>query len=351
MKTKIISIGLYNEKYWHNYSVFTVLNMFDKFTKCLQQKKLKVIKFKDIYKIGSVEQQFKKFYNDIANGKFNNCILFFHMFYGHAHIIKRIGNWNTITKRQNIKKILYFNDTQTNLYINAKTMNFFDALLFPSLVFVKRFYSQYLGKIHHFPFSFDSVIMRGIKFDINKRKKKLLIYGTCHKTVYPLRTELVNHITSKENKIKNVDILKSFGSVKKKSHDIVGKNLFIHLSTYLGAIATSSCYPLDYMVAKYVEILGSGCLGLFEFTTELDVIGLKPFVHYIPINTVSDGYFTKHGTKKKGLDITNINLMIDKYLGTSEGEKIRLDGFIFVKKYLTDRNRMEQLMVVIDKLR
>jgi hypothetical protein len=107
---------------------------------------------------------------------------------------------------------------------------------------------------------------------------------------------------------------------------------------------------MKYLVSKYVEILGCGCLGFFEYHEELDILGFKPYIHYIPINTITtQSYPTKDGLKNKKFDIKKMENLIMKYLNTKEGEKIRENGYYFIKENLSDFNTFQKIINILDK--
>lgn len=288
--------------------------------------------------------------NDIKTDKLKNLIIYVHM---NANFFFKNGKDNDIYINElknlfivkQVKTILYFTDTHNDTYINEKTLNFFDYLLFPSCTFINLFFSKYLCKIYQFPFSLDETRVHLYSVEFKKRKSKVLLYGSITKEVYPLRTEIYERVKKKKNKY--IEILEHCGW-RNKRHDIFGEKLLKYLSNYKGAIATSSKYPIMYLVSKYVEILYCGCLGFFEYHPELDILGLKPFVHYIPINSsVEETYYTKNGPKKKIFDINNINEMIEKYLNSDIGEQIAKKGQLHALNVLSNKARFDQFNKII----
>ena len=319
---KLLVHGLNDEKYWHNYCVYSVINMFDS---------------EHIY-----DKTIDQLFDDVCDDKYNDYVIFFHMFYGFSHIFKNMDKWEMLKIDKNIKTILYFNDTHTDTYINDKSLNFFDKLLFPSLAFSNLFFNSFHHKIHLFPFSFDN----NIRFDIKNehRNKKCILYGSIHESIYPLRYHIFHH------KNHHIDKFKHFGSVRRKNHNVVGKKMIQHLSKYSAAIGTSAEYPLNYLLSKYVEILGAGCLAFFEYCPELDKIGLKPYVHYVPINSLCKSYYTKKGYKSKIFNHSLFDSKIDKYLNTSLGENIRIAGHHFIMNNVTMKQRHKQFFEIINSM-
>lgn len=297
------------------------------------------------YYINSDENEIKNLINKIkTSNEYNNSIIIFHQIAGYNYF-KDLD----ILKNKNIKKILIFNDTHTERYINHLSLVYFDKILFNSLTFVKLFYTQYLEKIHLFPFSMCNDYMKNITLD--NRINQVLLYGAINKDIYPLRTHLYNLYT--KNPKKYIKVHQHFGSVRNKKHNNIGLKFCKNtLSKYKGAIATSSKYPMRYLVSKYVEILGSGCLGFFEYHEELDILGFKPYVHYIPINTITtEKYITKDGAKQKQFDLKKMENTILKYLGTPKGEEIRKNGYQFVLDNFSDLQRLDEIINIIKSLK
>lgn len=279
--------------------------------------------------------------NILSSDEYDGSVILFHQISGYSY-------FNMIDQKlkdKNIKKILIFNDTHTQRYINHSSMQFFDIMLFNSLTFVKLFYTEYLKKVHIYPFSLGYDFMKEI--NLNNRNNKILLYGSIGKDVYPLRTTMYNYY--KNNKKNYLDIFEHFGSVRKRKHNNVGVQFYYRtLTKYRASIATSSKYPIRYLVAKYVEILGCGCLGFFEYHEELDILGFKPYEHYIPINTITtEKYITKDGLKSKQFDANKFEKLIKRYLGTPEGEIIRKNGYNFVLNNFSDINRFNDLINII----
>ena len=138
----------------------------------------------------------------------------------------------------------------------------------------------------------------------------------------------------------------------KKKHQQIGIKFFENVLTkYKAAFATSSKYPLRYLVSKYVEILGCGCLGFFEYHEELDLLGFKPYYHYIPINTITtEKYLTKDGLQEKQINIEKMENIILKYIDSPEGENIRKNGYNYVSEKFTNKNRFDDLTKIITDL-
>ena len=124
-------------------------------------------------------------------------------------------------------------------------------------------YSRYLHKHVHFPNFF---VLHGAYANLqpNKHPKmQCLMAGTVNK-YYPLRL----HIRRSRNKL-----------VAIKKAPFIEYPLL--LNSYFCALAIPG--TLRNVAAKYLEIPAAGTLMLAERVKELDIMGLKPHVHYVPV--------------------------------------------------------------------
>ena len=95
-------------------------------------------------------------------------------------------------------------------------------------------------------------------------------------------------------------------------------NYYNKLSEFKAAFVGHLLFPINYVVAKHIEVLMCGCLGFFEKNPLLEKeLGLIEFVHYIPCSD------------------DNGNLIEDEnfYLKWLEkGEQIAINGAIYVRE-------------------
>ena len=96
---------------------------------------------------------------------------------------------------------------------------------------------------------------------------KCLLSGTVNK-YYPFRQYIIKHVSSKILIYRKKNVL--FADYPK------------FLNSYFCAIATGSSVSIP--LAKYFEIPAAGTLLLAERVKDLDLIGMKPGIHYVEIN-------------------------------------------------------------------
>ncbi len=69
----------------------------------------------------------------------------------------------------------------------------------------------------------------------------------------------------------------------KNNEHMTEMNYYNKLSEFKGAFVGHHEFPLNYLLAKHIEVLMCGCLGFFEPNPLLESqLGLKEYVHYIP---------------------------------------------------------------------
>ena len=100
-------------------------------------------------------------------------------------------------------------------------------------------------------------------------------------------------------------------------------NYYNELSKYKSAFVGHNNYPLNYLLAKHIEVLMCGCLAFFEPNTLLkEQLGLIEYKHYIPC-------FDKSGL------IKDENFYVN-WMNSKEGEEIANNGKEYVKKFGKD---------------
>jgi len=166
-------------------------------------------------------------------------------------------------------------------------------------------YSQHLYKHEHFP-NFFVPHQAYVRLKPNKRPKmRCLMAGTVSRH-YPFRL----HIKNRKDKL--ID-------VKRVSFDKYPQ----FLNSYFCALAVPG--RMRNVAAKYLEIPAAGTLMLAARVKELDVMGLKPYVHYVPV------------TEK------NVFGQVKRCLSHPEDfVKIRNAGMDFVRSNHSVKNRIAQ---------
>lgn len=211
-----------------------------------------------------------------------------------------------------------------------------DKILTPSRHYYELINSQYLNKTIHYFYSLNEDWFPQI--DINNfktRKNKILLSGAIGS--YPTRVLLqfikINRITF-HNLIELLD-RSSEDRTQSDFRSKTGINYLKHICTYKGAFYATAFKPLNFGLAKIIEILMCGTIGFFEFSPLLEKeLGLIAFKHYVPI------------TDKDGELINNSTYYL-KYLNSKEGEQIALNGANYIRSEFSSEKRMYQLISIL----
>ncbi len=230
-----------------------------------------------------------------------------------------------------VKLIGYFEDLQC--WSNKKCQrnkeilfNRFDILMGTYYEAVRKWYPQHVHKYVHFP-NFFFPHERYASLCINpKPVMKCLMLGTIN-AYYPFREYIVKKVKSRSDLL---DIPKKVPFSKYAGF----------LNMYFCAIATSGSLESevhgiceDAPPAKCFEIPAAGVLMLAEEISELEVMGLEPYTHYVPI------------TKK------NVFEQIKKCLTSPEKfAKIRDKGTDFVRSHHSVKNRVLQFGEILERV-
>ena len=68
------------------------------------------------------------------------------------------------------------------------------------------------------------------------------------------------------------------------THKYYHKDYFNKLAEYKGSMVGLADYPLNFLLGKVIEVIGSGCIGFFEKSPFYEEkLGLKPWIHYVPV--------------------------------------------------------------------
>ena len=164
----------------------------------------------------------------------------------------------------------------------------------------------------------------------NLRKFKCLLTGSLDTVAYPLR----NHIVALRHPL--VDFIQHPGyslgdKLSKAMGFAIGKDYASLLNQYICSVATSG--KMNYVVAKYFEILAAGTILLANYVPDLDLLRFEDGKHYTMIN--------------RGNFSNTLKLILSNY----DKYKVMIDEnreFIFDNH--TERNRFIQLKGILDEL-
>jgi len=220
------------------------------------------------------------------------------------------------------KLIGYFEDLQCwddPLCLKNKEIMFdrYDILMGGHYKSFREWYPQYLHKYIHFPVCFfpyeayNTLPMR------KSPEMKVLLSGTYNPKIYPFRDYIRSNISQD---------LVHFSAKRVLFKDYPG-----HLNSYFSAVAVPG--RLNNLVSKYLEIPAAGVLMLAQEIEELKVLGLIPYIHYVPI-TYKDVF-----------------KQIDKVLTRPRDYiEMRNKATSFVREKHSDINRAKQFQDVLDKV-
>lgn len=109
---------------------------------------------------------------------------------------------------------------------------------------------------------------------------------------------------------------------------------YIEISKYKGAIVGYHEKPLNYLLYKTFEILVCGTLLFSEEIDMMEQIGMKKFVHYVPISAenLCDAEY------------------LAKYLNSQDGKQIAINGHKFVGEYLSIKKNLDFFIEMINGL-
>lgn len=267
------------------------------------------------------------FIKNINLEKYKNYIFWLHQKIG-SYILTFPTQYELI-KKYNIKTIFWMDDlhfpTDNKNNIDRLDLNLIDneirylncdLILSPSIDYFYNIKSKLINKSKFIYYFFDENIINDYNpSNYDDRKSKILLSGKINSLSYESRKQMyTNYFYNKEL----YDYLEHPGYNKFK-HNIYHINYYNKLSEYKGAILGLAKYPINFILAKVIEILGSGCLGFFE---ESDLyenrLNLIKNVHYISIDKDENELIFKNDYFKE-------------ILNSNEGKQIALNGYNFIK--------------------
>jgi hypothetical protein len=167
---------------------------------------------------------------------------------------------------------------------------------------------------------------------------KILVSGRLNKYIYPFRN-LLYELSKKNKYVEYMPVNCSYEVLCDSEELIYGKRYIEKLNKYLVCFTCDASENRPYIVAKHFEILSSGALllaGNPNTKKYFEKLGFIDGVHYIAITTENlldkIGY-VMHPNNKETID------------------KIRKNGYEFVKKKHFYKNRAEYLACILEENR
>jgi len=321
-----------------------------------ENKKIKYKNIKENYKYSESDliTEYKKDCIDIRNKIINNYPN--HILIGLEPIgFDQITNYNLPNK-----KILSIYDPQ-GFYLAKKTNNtIFDKehiftdkrldevnlIVSPSILYFKNINSNYFNKCKFISFSYNeenNKLFSIQKFESFFNRKMLILLQGANDNNYKYRNSLffiknklnesvnfINYFIDFDNRDKFCELLEiltysRYNRSNSKYNDNAGIKYLETLSQYQGSFIFFAVFPINFILAKILEVMLAGCIAFIEPNESLkNDLGLIEYEHYVPVLMTNN---------KMVFDTDYYN----KYLGTQEGLRIAKNGFNYIKNNFTDR--------------
>lgn len=163
-----------------------------------------------------------------------------------------------------------------------------DLILITYREFFSKRFPNFMTKVNFFPLYF-APHERYAKLNWNRKPiMKCLLTGHANPDLYPLRDYLLGKLKENSGLGRIMEAMRHpRWGIKKPlaSYEIpsaLNEAYALVLNRYYCSIATDSRY--QYGLAKYFEIPAAGCLLLGKKTPDIDLAGLIPWKHYVPID-------------------------------------------------------------------
>lgn len=249
-------------------------------------------------------------------------------------LVRRVGStpdhlkWYT---QHGIKVAIWADDFHRYLWKNDDhARRLVERFEIASVIFLPYFFQfvqhkvfrPYFSKAVHVPWSVPEWIFE-IDNPWGQRRQAVLLSGAVAKQ-YPLRRWIRSYIRlSRDPLFQHLE----HPSYRSLTHGFVGRAFYQELAKYRGAIATTAhtSKPIEYTVAKYVEIPACGTLAFMETTPDLFSLGFVENENFISISRFN---FTNKA----------------KVLFSTEGEKIARAGRDLIRRRHTHGIRISLMI-------
>lgn len=252
----------------------------------------------------------------------------------------KLGLWmDDLHGFPNFPKIDTFNDSANSVCTDYR-LDLCDFILTPSLEYFKNINSQYLSKTHFYFYNLNENFYNKLCLtNWNQRNNKILLSGACGIS-YPIRNELYNIYQYNKYGWDNLIEYLHTPGYNRTSSDFdakTGLNYYMIINKYKAAFFGYASKPLNFNLAKIIEILMCGTLGFFEYSPLLESeLGLVKFVHYVPM------------TDDNGILITDKNYYLE-YLNSDIGNNIAITGALYVRNNYASTKCMYDLINILRK--
>ena len=282
------------------------------------------------------------------NEEYNNCII---LAFGGCAFSRYVStdriqiindrNITTIMWQDDIQDLIkHSNNGNINDDVKIHVMEISNIILTPSIEYMKNINCRYLNKSIFYFYAFDEKLIQKYKpTNFNDRKCKIVLSGSMQRG-YKTRVQLYDVYRASKTPFSNlIDFIHHPGYDRRKNAQYRGENYYDIISQYKAAFLGFYEYPLNFLLAKVVEILGCGTIGIIEPNPLLkEELGLIEYVHYVPMLMDENGIIIQDVEYYK------------KYLNTDEGNKIALNGYNYIKNNLLTKNRIQQLIKILNDI-
>lgn len=313
---------IYHDEKAINYNKILIINALKRNVEYLKDNSID-IEFLEIVELQEFLQTF-----DVT--KYKSYIFWLHQKIG--SFILTMPVFMTAIRRNNIKTIFWMDD----LHFPCENSDNSDRLVkdkidederfknctlifSPSVDYFKNIESRLIYKSKFLFYFFDENFINEYNPSVtfSKRTNKILLSGKINELSYPNRKQMFT------NYYYNNDIFDylEHPGYKKEKHNIIHKDYYDKLSSYKGAIVGLAKFPVNFLLAKIIEVLGCGCLGFFEKSPLYEErLGLKEYIHYIPVDIDNEG------------KVSFLNFEYKYIIDSKEGQEIAQNGYDYVKK-------------------
>ena len=253
-------------------------------------------------------------------------------------------HYKTLKKYPNIYTALWQDDLQAYFHPENRIKKFdlVDRIITPSPIYFKNVAPHLLDKTSFFFYSIDFKYIKGCAQKFSRRKKKILLSG-CINPNYRIRSEINQEILTNSKFAKIADVLhkpkmKEYNYANKKILPY-GINYYKILGSYFGAFFAYYDAPMNFNLAKIIEILSVGCIGFFEESPLLqEELGLIPYVHYVPC-TQNGELIIK--TKFYKYFLNNVD---------GVGQKIAAQGKKYIEDNFSNKNELKNYIKIFNDI-